>query len=296
MKDEGFNKLKRPVPILTRENKDMWFRMMKQRLTYKGLIGQVEDAIPIEDSAKNFGVMYTLNLCISIDDQEDLSETTTAKEMWIALVKKYEQKMPSMSRHYVQQYYTYKKPKDKTIDDAWGEIRELSRKAASLSSENNILCELGQCMQQLLASLGPEYKGVIDTIDNTGDLTDKIEIILLRLREKEHQLKEDNENETGMCAKNRGNNNRQQKSKSYSSRRRGSTSSNESCSKSPKRRCYLCNGPHGLKDCPEKADYDAYKRFKNAAEKEKEAKSKKKQRAYHACDATSTASSVTVAN
>lgn len=128
MEEDGFSKIGRPCGILTRENKDKWFRLTEHYLIGEDLWDVIDDTSPSTNySAQlayklNGKVIYIISICLSDDDQEYTADITTAKELWNTLRKKYEEKQSSFGKH-PQDFSNYKKPADKTIDEAWAKIR-----------------------------------------------------------------------------------------------------------------------------------------------------------------------------
>ncbi|KAL8820806.1 MAG: hypothetical protein Q9191_007440 [Dirinaria sp. TL-2023a] len=234
----------------------------------------------------NGKLIYIISICLSDDDQEDLANITTAKELWEALGGKYGENLPS-SRKHLEDFIFYKKPADKTIDEAWAQVCEYGRKAATVSSDMAHLRTPVRCMQQLFASLGPDYRITVDAIVDTLDgsnATRETEDILQKLREKETQLKTE---ESTMVAKQAA---KHKSSRSHHHQRGTYSDSNESHpsdSHSTKRHCYLCKGPHELKQCPMRSEFNAFRKWKRMEAKKPDSKVKadsksKKHRAYDA--------------
>ena len=104
--DNGFNK-RRPVPILTRENQEVWFRLMKIWLIGDGLwTGITEPTLTLMpanfDVAKDARAQYHLVICIGPEDRERTADLTTAKDIWTSLWKKYKNKLKFTGRQYVE--------------------------------------------------------------------------------------------------------------------------------------------------------------------------------------------------
>ena len=296
MEDDGFNKVERPCNALTRQNKDEWFWLMKEYLIGEDLWQYLEQGSDATDMRHNGKIMSIINVCLGDDDQEDMADKTTAKELWDTLWKKYEEKLPSISRQYLQDLMGYKKPADTSIDDAWAKIREYGRKAAAFDSSVKFLCTPECCMQQLLTSLGPQYTNIRDAIDGNS-IAMRIEQRLHKLREKEALINK--ENESAMRAKKKDTRQRRRRSSSsedespHRSSRRSSRTP-----RSPARQCYLCNGPHKFKNCPLKNEFHSFRKWMRMekdtkSDSKSRSSSKKQPRAYNAEEHASLSGSTT---
>ena len=60
-------------------------------------------------------------------DRERVEACQNAKDMWNVLVKKYNDKRPSVGRQYLHELVTYRMPEDGSIQDAWTDIQRLAR-------------------------------------------------------------------------------------------------------------------------------------------------------------------------
>ena len=128
---------RRPVAILTRDNHDNWFRLMKQWLTaedlwavtnpegpgittpaFSGLTTPAGGSMFSPPLAKlDAKAQYWISICIGEDDQEYTAELETAKAVYTKLQNKYKEKLQTTNRQYMVDLINYKKLADKTIDE-----------------------------------------------------------------------------------------------------------------------------------------------------------------------------------
>lgn len=85
---------------------------MKLYLIGEDLWQYVERATGFGEEKHNAKVMYIISKCLGDDDQEDILDKNTAKDLWDAIYNKYEEKLPSMDKQYLQDFIGYKKPTD----------------------------------------------------------------------------------------------------------------------------------------------------------------------------------------
>ena len=206
---------------------------------------------------------YILNY-IDDKDGEILTGDIRARGMWISLNKKYKKSLQTTGRQLMVDLMNYKKSPDKSIEATYTEIYTLSKDVARLQPDMKAIFLPARRFQTLLKSLPEEYDVVRDIIDNQIDTTNKhqdMDIFLLKLQEKEAQLQA-KDNEVAMAAKDKD-----RKKEIYRSpHRRGSASSGDSNRhqsrswhrndkskpdkpKSKESGCFLCDGPHRIKDC-----------------------------------------------
>ncbi len=266
--DDSFAK-RRPVPILTRENCDQWFPLMKKWLIGEDLWSVIEgkagsdtpsSITSITSGIQSLGLgnqkvdakaHYWLTICITIDDQEHIADKTSAKEVWDALSSKHKEKLQTTGRQYLADFIGYKMPADISIEKAWTHLAKLARKIAATQKDMSGLSKPERRFQALLQSLPDEYTVIRDAID-AQDKPD-VERGLQKLQEKEAQLKT---TEAALWAK-RGNEREgtgRGQDKRKTSRRRKSLSSSDSDQtrrRQPQRslKCFLCGDGHRLVDC-----------------------------------------------
>ncbi len=266
--DDSFAK-RRSVPILTRENCDQWFPLMKRWLIEEDLWSVIEgksgsdtldsvtsitsgiQSLGFESQKVNAKAHYWLIICIIIDDQEHTADKTSAKEVWDALSYKYKEKLQITGRQYLADFIGYRMSADTFIEKAWTHLAKLARKIAATQKDMSGLFKPERRFQALLQSLPDEYTVIRDVIDaqNKSD----VEKGLQKLQEKEAQLKT---TEAALWVK-RGNERertgREQNKRKISHRRKSlsSSDSDQSRRRQPQRslKCFLCGDGHRLADC-----------------------------------------------
>ena len=300
--DDGFEKRK-PVPTLTRQNEETWFRLMRIYLIGKELwtdtteptLGLLHPQHRL-DLVKDAKAQFILIQCIGTEDKERTADETTAKDIWVSLWKKYKKKLKTTGRQYIEDWATYKKSPDKSIDETWTEISSLARKIKETQPGYEVLATVSARIQSLLKSLPDEYSVIRDTIDTQGE-TDH-EVIIQKLQEKEAELSRKatteltKSSETAMYAKRH--HHRHHSSSSNASMPDAPRSKGEPRRKArPQRRspgCFICESlKHGIRDCPYLEKFKKYVGRRKAKDKrvKKEEKEKKKQHAFVAEDGDS---------
>jgi hypothetical protein len=101
---------------------------------------------------------------------------TSALEIWIGNAsryaerqKRYTEKRPSVDRQHLHELLTYRMPENGTIQDAWTEIKRLTRHVEAVNPGIKGAFDQSQMFQQLLATLPPAYDTVRDAIDCHGE-------------------------------------------------------------------------------------------------------------------------------
>ncbi len=143
--DDFFVK-RRSVFILTRENCDQWFPLIKRWLIEKDLWFVIEDkpdsntfgsvidiiseiqSLDFESQKIDMKAHYWLIICIIIDDQEHTADKTSAKEVWNALSYKYKEKLQITERQYLTNFINYRMSTNISIEKAWTHLVKLTRK------------------------------------------------------------------------------------------------------------------------------------------------------------------------
>ena len=234
---------KQPVPTLTRENHELWFRQMKRWIESKelGWVVFEEDQVetPQSDTATstlsglehsrhgpkyrkdNQSALYWIGLCISYEDEEFTSEHESARDVWRTLERRYQKKLQVTARQYQAQYNTYQMEDSESIQSAWSHLTSLSRRITAIDPGSKGQFTPNRRVQQLLGALPTKFSGIRDAIDTQGK-TDHEEILQL-LQERESMMEN---SETAMFAA------------------RGHQSSGIPS------KCQLCDGTHWMKDCP----------------------------------------------
>lgn len=180
---------KRPAPILSQENHDEWFTVMRLHFQAEGIWHSVM-GVSVEDvktvSKDDAKAQYTLYICIGEFDRERIREHLTAKDQWAALKKRYSQERPAYGRQYLQEFVNYKMPADGNIEEALIKLQSLARRIGAANPAMKAAFGQDGVLQQLLTSLPAEYSTVRDAIDRGGgDLDDN----LRRLKDKEAELR-----------------------------------------------------------------------------------------------------------
>ena len=170
----------------------------------------------------NATALYEMFICISEDDQDECQELEYTKHLWDWAKGKYERKLQATGRSLLQQYTNFSMEEGQTIDEAWQSLSSIARKAVSISPQFKEIKTEERRIQQLLAALPESFSTIRDGIDLRQDLGPQD--ILSILREKQEQM---TSQETAMFAK--------KKAQAGSSR---DTS------------CFLCEGKHWVKECP----------------------------------------------
>ena len=276
--DDGFGR-RRPVPMLSRENSEKWFPLFEQWLIgediHIAIIGP-QIALPAASTPATTGtntpasetsttqaatssqdltfkkadakVQYWLSICISEDDQEWVTDQPTAKAKWDTLKSKYEEKLQTTGRQYLQDFISYKMEVGVTIDEAWTHLSKLGRKVAATQKDMAGLAKPERRFQQLLQALPDGYVVIRDAIDAQDD--PNIERGIRKLQEKEAQLQA----ETALWAGQRKAQRAKGKSYDYNHNKRSSSNERD---RPPYRgqerkpsKCYLCGEDHRMRECP----------------------------------------------
>lgn len=150
-----------------------------------------------------------------------------AREVWKLLQNKYTRRLKAAGRELVQKFVLYKMGNDTTIDQAWSYLSDLGREI-SVTHPGKGYEKSEERIQQLLSALPREYRFVRQTIDASEMDTDEI---LLRLKEEERIMAQDNDKDVALAAT-------QGRRPQY--QRSGDTRSN----------CLLCDSPdHRVSHC-----------------------------------------------
>ena len=296
---------RRICDILTRQNSEKWFKLMKQwlideeiwvvvdsefisKITTKITTNSLNFTWSIDldfdekDTKSKFDAraQYQLIACIDDDDQKLMTKLKTFKEIWKILINKYKEKFQTTERQYLQKLMNYKKSSDMTIETIYIDIIKKSRKVASLQSDMTNLINSKRRFQTLLQFLSFEYDVIRDAIDAQDN--SNVDRFIQKLQEKKTQLVAI-KIESTLLTKNHQKNNRRQ---SYRISQRRFFSSDESSRrfnvKTRKTRdCFLCDDSHRIADC------DFLKKLRKWAKKQKTKKlisKNKKHKAYNVED------------
>ena len=126
-------------------------------------------------------------MCVDDDDQEYLTDKTTAREVWETLKSKYQEKLQATRRQYLVEYVAYKMLTNTSINEAWTHLGKIGKKMFTTKSKLKFLCDPEEHFQSLLQALPKEYSGIWDGIDT--QVNPDIETSLQKLQEKEALLK-----------------------------------------------------------------------------------------------------------
>lgn len=244
---------KRPAPILDHDNHERWFRVLELHFKGEALWSTVVNgaALHTEFEQKDAKAQYILDICIGDGDRERVQSCQTARDVWTTLKKRYEDKRPSVSRHYLHEYVTYRMPEDGSVQEAWTNIQRLARHVKSTNPAMKEFASQTQMFQQLLASLPPSYDAIRDAIDAQGIYD--VDVSFQNLLEKESSLKSSHHALVSRF--------RQQKSssssydRSHSRQRAQHQTKRYQRSSSPERprktlKCFACRGEHKWRECP----------------------------------------------
>uniref|UniRef100_A0A9Q8USZ2 Retrovirus-related Pol polyprotein from transposon TNT 1-94-like beta-barrel domain-containing protein n=1 Tax=Passalora fulva TaxID=5499 RepID=A0A9Q8USZ2_PASFU len=237
---------KRAAPLLTRENHETWFKLMRIHLVSKQVDWVLEDIItdipaatpsiatpsassesslPLDQAIRkasyrrhNATALYEMYICLSTDDQEMTYEIRHAKELWEWAEAKYKRRLLATGRSLLQQYTNFVMTEDQSIDDAWQELSSIARRAVSISPQFQDIKTEDRKIQQLLAALPDSFGSIRDAIDAQVNLSPQD--ILAILREKQESMIHQG---TAMFAK-----------KGFQG----------------KLTCHLCGGDHFMSKCP----------------------------------------------
>ena len=207
-------------------------------------------------------------------------------------MKKYKKKLKTTGRQYIEDWATYKKSPEKSIDETWTEISTLARRIKETQPGYENLATESARIQSLLKCLPDEYSVIRDTLD-VQDETNH-EVVIQKLQEKEAALNRkaneatkaaETSKETAMYAKPRRHHRHHSSSSDASmpdaprAPRNRNEKRREARETRPRTRaCYICESSnHTARTCPWREQLRAYikKKLARKKEKEKEERSKK---------------------
>ena len=281
---ESKSSAKRAVDTLTRQNHELWFKLLKQWFIGEGLwevidpdnapdaTSMIESAAP--SAASSYGkiltntlgyqngakldarAQYQLLLYISTDDMEYVAEETRVRGIWMKLLTKYKKKLKTVERQTLTDLLNYQKNPALDIQATYTEITKMSRKVAEFQPDLSVFTSANQRFQILLKCLPKkDYGAIRDAFDAQAD--PDIETFMMKLEKKETQLIADKKKMT-MLAKgyDRKDGHKHDHGRERSAyripQRRSSSSQSEhrfSKSKTVKKSCFLCGENHFIRDC-----------------------------------------------
>ena len=282
---DDFLAKKRPVPILTQDNHERWFKLLERYFKGEGIWAAIIGA-PMTDGEglekADAKAQYTIDICIGDMDRERVDACQNAKEMWDVLRKKYDDKRPSVGRQYLHELVTYRMPEDGNIQDAWTDIQRLARMVKTINPAMKDAFNQTQMFQQLLASLPSTYDAIRDAIDGQGEKD--VDILLQRLLEKESSLKN---SEKAFAARTRPEHTqtpRPQKTSNAAPYRPPQARQKQALEEKQAYRlykCFACKGEHKWRQCPFIEDHmDEIRKILTKARSDRRGKD----RAYAAMD------------
>lgn len=173
---------KRPCPVLTKDNSEQWFRRMEIFLRGEDLFHTVlgNSNQPITTKSQ-YKTIWWISLCLGEDDEELVSDMTSAKAVWEELKRKYTDNKAS-GRKMLKQYFNYQMT-DETIDAAWSHLLALGRRVKTAQPKLAAAFEPEARIQVLLSGLPDQWSSIRDAIDGQPSLSP--DSILSILQEKE---------------------------------------------------------------------------------------------------------------
>ncbi|KAI1516678.1 Retrotran-gag-2 domain containing protein [Pyrenophora tritici-repentis] len=288
------------IPQLTAENHDTWFRRNKVKLKGKKVfyvceknlvqhcqiatasrLTEAMEELEIAETDKHTKIRVNIEKrdkyledeataidllfrSLSEDDQALIDEYDTAFQFWAYLQKKYTQTDATTANIYMTRIQTFTFNPGNTIVGSWEKLKDYRRKLVAADADTNGAYKDSALLLVLIRSLPKEFKTTIDTLNAQLNLT--VEQKLKFLEEKEVRDQQD-ANEKALPAF--------RKTEKYVPpyrRRNHKNSPLSSDSESGAKftvQCFLCDGAHGVRDCPRRErarkllkEYDAKKSSK----------------------------------
>ncbi|KAI1516726.1 Retrotran-gag-2 domain containing protein [Pyrenophora tritici-repentis] len=288
------------IPQLTAENHDTWFRRNKVKLKGKKVfyvceknlvqhcqiatasrLTEAMEELEIAETDKHTKIRVNIEKrdkyledeataidllfrSLSEDDQALIDEYDTAFQFWAYLQKKYTQTDATTANIYMTRIQKFTFNPGNTIVGSWEKLKDYRRKLVAADADTNGAYKDSALLLVLIRSLPKEFKTTIDTLNAQLNLT--VEQKLKFLEEKEVRDQQD-ANEKALPAF--------RKTEKYVPpyrRRNHKNSPLSSDSESGAKftvQCFLCDGAHGVRDCPRRErarkllkEYDAKKSSK----------------------------------
>jgi hypothetical protein len=112
---------KRPVSVFKQDNYERWFKLLKRYFKEEKLWPAIVKT-PMTDveglEKADVKAQYYIDICVDDMDRERIEECKSAKDIWNTLLKRYNEKRPSVNRQYLQELINYRMPEDGTVQDA----------------------------------------------------------------------------------------------------------------------------------------------------------------------------------
>jgi hypothetical protein len=254
MEPNTYDNVKRPAPILTRDNYRSWFQIMRDFLEGEGVYWTVENQttpLSTPDTSSQAGSLDSMNysqhnpqwrkdngkaryniiLCLDQDDKDEVEELRAASKVWEYLKDKYNKKFSADAMAYIQQYVNFRMQDGQGIRSAWVHLTNLGRQIAEIDPTEKAYKEPSKRIKHLLAALPPAYRSTRSTINAQVGLTPEQILLLLESQEAEfNQESQDTAMYTGRP--------KPQEYKNYQHTQKPPT-------------CLICDSNHKVIDCPE---------------------------------------------
>lgn len=260
------------IPALTRENHESWFRRYQIKLTGKDVyyvceqtyvdyckvatVGELTDSFEeldisdardksntvrlniekkakyLKDEATALDLMFR---SLNEDDQALFDEYNRTYDFWAYLRKKYSKTDATTANMYMTKIQTFAFGEDSTIIGSWDKLKDYRRKLGTADANAKTAYNDAALLLVLIRSLPKSFETTIDTLNAQSSLT--VDDKLKYLEEKESRIKADAEQAHAARAR-----------RYVIPHRRDSTPERPV---SPRSNCYLCDGKHWLRNCPE---------------------------------------------
>ena len=274
------------VLILTRQNYEVWFRLMKIFLKEKDFWKVTKTLFTSAEfnTQLNVKTQYHFICCIDIDDKKLIADLSTIKDVYLILWKKYNKKLKITDRQYVENWITYKKSSNKFIEKTWIEIDTMIRKIKKNYSDFEIIATMSFKIQFILKCLSNEYMIIRDTLDAQNEQNH--EMIIQKLQKKKAMLKTGEVTKTNEIVMYVKRHHRRHFFSSDISMSDVSRNKNEQRRKtrSSRRRleCFICDSSkHEIRECSHLEKFKTYVK-KRKIKNERIKKKKKEKHKHHA--------------
>lgn len=166
---------KRPAPVLTTQNWEKWFDLLRLHFrkegydyvtvkSFQSFAGDNKELQTAYNRA-DANALYLIKICVDDFDEDLIRSCETAFEAWAALWQKYSAKTPQARRDDLANVVTFKMPQSMKIDEAWIKIRDLRRIAIQNDPSLKDILDLLKLFGYFLSGLPSEYSVTRDTLD-----------------------------------------------------------------------------------------------------------------------------------